>query len=407
MNKERRAGEEDPRVLPAGAAAQRSGPGRRISGSWLAAIALGAGVLLAVLGTSTPQPRLDWSEASAPQRILNAHSLIPTSNGFAVLAGPEFSGGRLWSSADGFDWTGTDLPRLASRVVEFDGRLLIVDGRSVSTLDANGRLDLVDVPGIVRLGNGSDRTGMISTPDGLLFQTLIGDLFWSPDGSTFELAVPAPTWRSDADTIQRPFAFDGSSRRFRSNCDAVARRAPDIPPLVATTDSFVALIPTIESAAVWPVCEPIPWTSADGVVWEPALDESPFLFGGYVFEAGWREGRFIAVGGLGFDQPSAWTSTDGLQWSQLTIPEADRPVDLTGIAPGELGWVMTATPRDGSDPISWYSHNGTCWEPLPDGVHGEAVAVGDDRIVMIDTSPAATVWVGTPAESFAFVHTCV
>ena len=395
------------RILPTGA----TNPGpmlpiRRVSRVWFAVLALGAGLGLAVLGTATPEPRLEWAEGSAPQSILNAHSLIATSDGFAVLAGPEFSGGRLWTSTDGVGWAGTDLPRLAARVVEFEDQLLIVDGRSVSRVEADGALASVDVPGIVRLGNGSDRTGMVATSQGLLLQTLIGDLFWSDDAVEFEIAVPAPTWRSDADTVQRPFAFDGSSRRFRSNCEAVARRAPDIPPLIATGDQFLALIPTVESAAVWPVCEPIPWTSVDGITWGPAADESPFPFGGYVFEMEWRDGRFIAVGGLGFDQPAAWTSTDGLSWSPLALPEFDRAVDLTGVTPGALGWVMTATPRDGTDPLLWYSHNGTCWEPLPQGVHGQAVAVGSDRIVMIDATPSATVWIGTPAESFALIRTC-
>lgn len=372
-----------------------------------AVVLLVSAVAFAIFGTATPEARLSWSTGTAPQRILNAPSLVATTGGFAVLAGPEFSGGMLWESPDGVEWTGSPLPKLASRVVENAGELLVVDGRSLSRLDSSGGLVTVDAPGIVRLGNGSDRTGVIVAAGGILLQTLIGDLYWSSDTELFELAVPAPTWRSDADTIQRPFDFDGSDRRFRSNCDAVARRAPDIPPMASTPDGIVALIPTTESAAVWPTCEPIPWISEDGLTWAPTGDETPFTFGAYVFDVAWRDGRFIAVGGVGFDNPAAWTSADGITWEDLDIPEVEDPLDLAGIEAGELGWVMSAVPRSGQDPISWFSHNGECWEPLPEGVHGEAVAIGADRIMLIDATPSATVWIGTLDDSFAAARICL
>lgn len=399
--------DEVPRIVPeAVIPARAGGPGR---GPWAGVIAVLVVVLIGYLFTKPPEPRLDWREGTPPRPGLNVESLIVTAEGFAILAGPGESGGRVWSTVDGDQWTERTLPRLSARIVYHQSGLFVVDGPRVSRIgpDADDTIVEVGLPAPVRIGNGSDRSGLVAVLDGLLAQTVDGDFYWSPEGRVFDLVVPAAEWRAESDVTLSPRVVPEVVRqRVRSVCQPAARRAPDIPPVVSAADEVVVFVAQDDSSIIWPACEPILWASADGITWHPRSEESPFPSGAYLHDVAWRDGRFVAVGGIGLDEAHAWTSVDGDTWEELELPTTEDQVDLTDIEAGGLGWVLTADPRDGGSRTGWYSADAECWERLPLGVGAEKVAVGEDRILLANRSGDAVIWVGTESGSRGFLRRC-
>jgi hypothetical protein len=119
----------------------------------------------------------------------------------------------------------------------------------------------------------------------------------------------------------------------------------------------------------------------------------------------WRDGRFVAVGGIGYDRSMAWTSTEGLTWEQVDGVRPEPDVDLVEVDAGPLGWVIMANARDGSPRTGWFSRDGDCWEPIPEEVNGHGVAVGEEYVVVVDGT-LGEVWVGAPTESIAPFGRC-
>jgi hypothetical protein len=182
--------------------------------------------------------------------------------------------------------------------------------------------------------------------------------------------------------------------------------APDVPPIVVTPDRIVALVPEDDPSVVWPVCEPVIWHSSDGATWEPPTGTSPFPEASYVYDVAWRDGRFVAVGGIGFDNAKVWTSVDARTWVEIDALDPAADVDVTEVDAGPLGWVIAGTPHDRSTTVAWYSTDGACWETVPDGVAAPGVAVGDQHVLFVDDEPAR-VWVGTPTNSLWPFRSCL
>ena len=399
--------DEVPRVVPEGVlSVVRSASARGPRTGFVAILVV---AVVGYLFTQPPEPRLDWTAGTLPRAGLNAESLIGTAEGFSILAGPGESGGEVWSTVDGDAWTSRTLPRVSTRIVHHHAGLFVVDGPNVSRIgpDADDTIVKADLPAPVRIGNGSDRSGLIAVLDGLLAQTVDGDLFWSSEGRRFELALAAAEWRAESDVTVSPRVVpEVVRRRVRSVCQPAARRAPDIPPIVDTADEMIAFVPQDDSSIVWPTCEPILWASEDGLNWDRRTAVSPFPPGAYVYDVAWSEGRFVAVGGVGLDEPHAWTSLDGDTWEELEIPTTEHQLDLTDVAAGGLGWVLMADSRDGTGRTGWYSADAACWEPLPPGVAGQSIAIGDDRILLADRTPGSRIWVGTESDSRGLLRMC-
>src|SRR3970282_588610 len=93
-----------------------------------------------------------------------------------------------------------------------------------------------------------------------------------------------------------------------------------------------------EPFGVSPVCEPTIWHSEDGHDWAPS--GSPLDRRGVVYDLAWRDGRFVAVGGLDVADPAAWTSTDGLEWESLLPGESWGEVDLVAVEAGRGAGVV-------------------------------------------------------------------
>jgi hypothetical protein len=117
-----------------------------------------------------------------------------------------------------------------------------------------------------------------------------------------------------------------------------------------------------------------------------------------VYDVDWRFGRFVAVGGIGFDIPAIWTSTDGMSWTALDEPSVPNGMDVFEVDAGGVGWAMAAEPRDGSARIGWFSTDAMCWVELPPGVAGTKIVVGDQGVMSVTAEPAE-VWFGSASDT--------
>ena len=176
--------------------------------------------------------------------------------------------------------------------------------------------------------------------------------------------------------------------------------------MVVTGQRIVAMIPEDDPSVIWPVCEPVLWESPDGFTWTPRSADSRFPEGAYVYDMAWRDGRFVAVGGIGFDNAVAWTSLDGTRWDRIDALAQIRGMDITQVESGPLGWIVTADPRDGSPLAGWFSPDGVCWESLPEGVAAPGVAIGEERVMFVDSNPAR-VSTGAPSDSILALSNCL
>jgi hypothetical protein len=248
---------------------------------------------------------------------------------------------------------------------------------------------------------------LAAVSDGMIAQTVRGDVFYAPDGRDFELVVEAAEWGADSDvTPMISDVVEVAADRVRSSCRPRSKRAPDVPPFISTGSLLVAMLPESDPSVIWPVCEPVLWTSADGVTWVPMMERSPFPDGAYVYDLAWSGGRYVAVGGIGYNTAMLWSSFDGRSWEPFDRFAADEEIDLVDVEVGPLGWVVIAAPRDGSDRIGWFSEDGECWEPLPEGVVGQGLSVGEDHILTVAGDPP-TIWVATPASPLISWHRCL
>ena len=136
------------------------------------------------------------------------------------------------------------------------------------------------------------------------------------------------------------------------------------------------------------------WTSADGVAWQPVLDD-PAAFDDAEVRAITRFGDgFVAVGVVGTAQhPTgavAWTSADGSSWTRV-----DDPAFVGGIATAVVpapfgGLVAVGSDLDRRDAAAWTSPDGRHWTRAPNEASREhsggfawmtdVVAIGDTVI---------------------------
>jgi hypothetical protein len=164
---------------------------------------------------------------------------------------------------------------------------------------------------------------------------------------------------------------------------------------VVTDSGFVAMISSnpAEPFGIWPVCEPQVWLSNDGRSWT----ESDTTLGddAYVYNLGWREGSFTAVGGFGIGQPAAWTSTDGREWELIPSFTSLDGLDLYTVETGPAGWVILGKDSEQSGTVGWTSVDGHCWVPLPWFVTGTDSVVGTGHLIVLDRTSYPELWQGS------------
>lgn len=307
----------------------------------------------------------------------------------ALLSGVTSQGVLLWwRETSGWEsqlleFSPTQLSRAGSDLIAYRARngtrLTRANDRWVPVLD-------LEFPAATRPRQASGRPSILGAGDGLLQLSLFGDVWWMDANGEPTLVVEEPSWGH------------GSEQPFASSCRPPSRSSPDVPPIVTTNDRIIAMTSSSqdEPFGVWPVCEPVTWTSTDGMEWSMATTNLT-SDGVYVYDLAWRDDTLLAVGGRGIGRPAAWTSLDGLEWVDITLDMPDA-VDLFQVEAGAVGWVILGRDSLESVPVGWTSTDTTCWEPLPDPVGGSEAAVTDNEVLVIDRT-APTIWIGTPTGS--------
>jgi len=294
----------------------------------------------------------------------------------------------LWSSENGVDWFSSSFPGAPVRAVVRGDQLIGFRGSSANLLSRTAEgwtaTASFDLPEAVRIGYGSGRPGLVADGDGFLTQTVTGDVYWSADGSSFELIIEEPTWGVE---IGMP---------TRQDCEPPATVSLDVPPVLVTPEGFLALVSrqALDPFGVWPVCEPDVWGSADGLRWATITGEPPFGPGAYLYDVDWRAGRLVAVGGVAFDEPAVWVSDDARTWRRIPFSGTEEPFELRRVDAGGLGWVILGELAERPGLVGWVSRDGECWETLPEAVQGRVAAVGNDRIIIADRIGFLDTWLG-------------
>jgi hypothetical protein len=334
-------------------------------------------------------PGFDWTAIDPPQGPLNIDSIVTLDEGVALLSGVASPGVQLWwRDTSGWEsqlleYSPTQLSRAGNDLIAYRARsgtlLTMENGRWVPMLD-------VEFPAATRSRQASGRASVLGAADGLLELSLFGDVWWIDSNGEPTLVVEEPSWGH------------GFEQPFTPSCRPPSRSSPDVPPIVATDDLIIAMTSSNpdEPFGIWPVCEPVSWTSTDGMKWSMATTN---LSGDgiYVYDLAWRDGTLLAVGGRGIGRPAVWASGDGLEWVEVT-PDMPEAVDLFQVEAGAVGWVMLGRVSLEPMPVGWTSTDATCWEPLPNPIGGSEAAVTDNDILIIDRT-APNMWLGSPTGS--------
>jgi hypothetical protein len=357
----------------------------------LPVLALIVGVVVIALVTR-PAPRLpEWVPHTGPAGPVNLDSLVAHDSGFAVLSGVTSEGVQLWSSTHGSEWSSTPVPGAPSRLVARDGGLIAHNGAGGSVLVQSGGSwqvdEQVDFPDEMRTSQSPGRSSLVSGPGGIVMTSVDGEVWWS-DLVEFVPSVPDPQW-GPGQTVDVP---------FDSTCRPPTRTSPDVPPIVATGTGFVAMVSgdAQEPFGIWPVCEPTVWASPNGRTWTSS--PAGLGDGAYVYNLAWRDGLFLAVGGLAIGEPAVWSSRDGTEWSRLNALDAGSGVDLFTVRAGGAGWVVLGQETESSRQVGWTSPDGACWVPLPTDVHAGDAGVSGTQVLLVDRVRYPETWVSTIAD---------
>jgi len=349
--------------------------------------AVAMAVLVFVVTTAPRSQSTEWTSHRGPSGAVNLDSLVAFDDGFAVLSGMTGEGVVLWSSIDGSVWERNTLEGTPSQLSALGGTLIAYDslsGRMIERVnDEWVEGDPFAFPDNVRSRQGSGRPSVIGDGDAFLSVALAGHVWLSEDGSVFEEVVSEPMWGP------------GVEQPFDSRCRPRSRTSPDIPPIVATESGYLAMTSsnTAEPFGVSPVCEPTIWHSVDGRAWSQS--DARLESRAFVYDLAWREGRFVAVGGLGLGDPAAWTSADGLEWEPLLPGESWGGVDLVSVDAGRGGWIVVGKVSEGSGYAGWTSPDGVCWDALPWFVEGGEAVIAASHIMVADRAKFPELWVGT------------
>jgi len=365
----------------------------RANRRWIGLAIAGAGILTAslvfFLQTGPRVPAFGWVSVVGPPPPVNLDSFTETSTGVAVLSGVTEEGVKLWWSDDASAWTPQTLEESPTQLARAGNRLVAYRVLFGQILEPRGEwvaVDGVPFPEEMRTRRASGRPSLLGTDDWLLQMSLFGNLWWSGDGAAFALALADPNWGP------------GVEQPFTSNCSPPSRSSPDIPPVVIGDMGLLALVssnPT-EPFGVWPVCEPLVWTSQDGRAWG-ATAAGVGGEGAYVYDLAVREDTFLAVGGEGIGDPVIWSSEDGVTWDVVDFDFGE--VDVFSIDGGGIGWAILGRDTATSAAVGWTSADGRCWEPIPPIAGGTDVVVTDEHVIVVDRQDYPTMWRGEPTGS--------
>jgi hypothetical protein len=167
-------------------------------------------------------------------------------------------------------------------------------------------------------------------------------------------------------------ALDASSHRvFPRRVEMVSLAASDDVVLVAAYAAHEALAETME-VVTW-VVDPTAGTSETDSFTTPGTGR----WDGDAPSVGWVDGRWIMFAtedAPGFNylenrRDTLWTSSDGLAWSQVDLPNGLGGVDWVQLAVGPMGVIAATCPYVGMGGHArgrvWYSADGLEWATVP------------------------------------------
>ncbi|HEX6299972.1 MAG TPA: hypothetical protein VF148_05880 [Acidimicrobiia bacterium] len=363
---------------------------RRSTAWWAIALFVIAAALL-VLQTRPLAPAFEWSSIGPPPGPLNFDSIVALDDGVALLSGVTSRGVLLWWWDPSGTWQSQELEDAPTQLAEAGDRLIAYRSRTGAIWGRIGGgwspIRDLDLPAATRARRASGRPSVLSASDGLLVFSVTGDVWWLNATEEPARVVESPAWGH------------GVERPFTSACRPPSRSSPDVPPLVVTDDRMLAMTSSNldEPFGIWPVCEPVTWTSENGREWSMAT--TTLSSGGvYVYDLAWRNGTLVAVGGRGIGRPSVWSSENGVDWVDIT-PSMPEAVDLYRIAASPAGWVILGRDSLESRPVGWTSTDATCWDRLPDPVRGGDAVVSEDHILVMDRTGLPGMWLASPTGS--------
>lgn len=371
-----------------------SGIEKPASRRWIGLVAAAAGVVVAsVVFFAQTAPRdsaFEWRATTGPPPPVNLDSFTEIDSGVAVLSGVTGDGVTLWWSEDTSTWARQVLDGSPSQLATAGTRLVAYRVKSGYLLELRAAkwvtVGEVSFPEEVRTRQASGRASVVGGEDWLLEMSLFGNLWWRTDGTDFTLALADPNWGP------------GVEQPFTSACAPPSRSSPDVPPVVTGQLGLLALVssnPT-EPFGVWPVCEPVVWTSGDGQAWG-STSARLGSDGSYAYDVDDRDGTFLAVGGEGIGEPVVWSSEDGITWDPVDAEFGS--VDVFSVDGGAAGWAILGRDIETSASVGWTSVDGRCWEPIPPIAGGTDVVVTDDFVVVVDRRAFPTMWLGEPTGS--------
>jgi hypothetical protein len=360
------------------------------SRGWVVPLLVVVGVLAVVLlffQTRDLGPAFEWSVAQGPSGPVNLDSLVGLDDRVAVLSGVTRDGVSIWWTDDEGEWQTQILDGSPTQLAAGSDRLAAYRVRtgSVMVLEDDGWVvdSEIELPAETRSRQASGRPGIVLTPDGILELSLFGDVWWSSLDEDFTRVITNPSWGQ------------GVEQPFQSACRPPSRSSPDVPPLVIAGETLMALVSSnpAEPFGIWPACEPVVWTSDDGINW--SMERTSLTGeGNYVYDVAWKDDMLIAVGGRGIDEPVAWGSSDGIEWTDIT-PTTNRSIILYRVEASGAGWVILGRDPLGSRTVGWTSRDGSCWEALAPDVGGTEAVVTDEEILIVDRATFPEMWLGT------------
>lgn len=342
-------------------------------------------------------PRITWSE----QTFEGSVDAVTVDSGQWVAVGKTVEELAAWTSADGVTWELHPVPQPSADEItpNFPGdsnmflsllgmgpmarleETLYSLGRFCCFIDFGRPVGWRSVDGtqwefiqsdndFFAYGNVQDLvasdTGLLAAKSGGFGQSGGGAWLWTPETSWTATELASSPGSS---ILISDLVWDGS--RFV----AVGVSAQGDP----STDS-----------QQWPISA-TSWVSTDGKTWQDrspstGLDRaimwavSPMPTGGFV-AVGCAECSLGHPGGAGFGHPGAWTSPDGINWTEVSLPSSQEGEAL-GVASAEGGFVAIGVV--GEDTVTWTSSDGTTWyagPTMPGRFQPKTLAARDDTIL--------------------------
>ncbi|MBI2927510.1 MAG: hypothetical protein HYY24_17580 [Verrucomicrobia bacterium] len=350
-------------------------------------------------------------------------SSITFANGlFVAVAGP-----RIFTSPDDYAWSerSSDTSQPLSSVTYGGGKFVAVGGESLATVStsADGTTWSAQSLGVARrlrsVAFGNGRFVAVGESDALC--TSADGLAWTPAGSgasgfSFQsppsffgvsygngrfVVVGAGSYRLIGAVLLSLISVDGTNWQ--------ASLLPYEGSLPGQPGSFSAVafgenrfVATMGSCGMPGMIRP--WSSVDGVSWQPSVTPLPFSPMGFVSYVG---AKFLAGGG---DEtatcPSCepmWliASADGSSWTNSLRPRVETLLDLQAAAYGKGRFVVAGAPKAGvappvpfltsTDGANWLPVDWTITEPVSRLMYVEDRFVGVAGTSIL-TSPDGLTW---------------